>query len=364
MIPLNISLEHDNGSTTLSNVFIDRYMKEANEAEIKVYLYLLRMVGAGLPTDISEIADKFNHTEKEVIKSLKFWEKQQLICLDYDEHSNISGVTFKTPSDRRFKNADKNAESNHTVSLADTDVAPRKQEMTLIKMDYEKEKASYSLDDIKALKSNPEVSMLLTATEMYVGRPLNSSETKTLLFIYDRLAFSLDLTDYLVEFCAERNKKSIRYIEQVAINWYEEGIDSIEKAKKSVKSSDKTAYSIMKLLGKSGNITALESSFIAKWTGTYGFDISVIEEACNRTVMKTDTNRFAYADSILTSWFEKNIRTIEDIDEADKSYEKNRSLNAKTKSSRDNVKTAKNDFCKIEKSDYDFDELERFALMK
>ena len=57
--------------------FIDEYMKDANDAQLKVYLYLLRMMSANLATSVSEIADKFNHTEKDVIRALKYWEKAQ-----------------------------------------------------------------------------------------------------------------------------------------------------------------------------------------------------------------------------------------------------------------------------------------------
>ena len=49
-------------STAVSNRFIDEYMKDANDAQLKVYLYLVRMLNANLATSVSDIADKFNHT--------------------------------------------------------------------------------------------------------------------------------------------------------------------------------------------------------------------------------------------------------------------------------------------------------------
>lgn len=63
-------------STAISNYFIDRYMKDANDAQLKVYLYLLRMVHANMSFGVSDIADKFNHTEKDVLRALRYWEKQ------------------------------------------------------------------------------------------------------------------------------------------------------------------------------------------------------------------------------------------------------------------------------------------------
>ena len=71
-------------STMVSNLFIDEYMKSANDAQIKVYLYLLRVMGAHRPTSVSDMADRFNHTEKDVIRSLRYWEKKGLLNLTFD----------------------------------------------------------------------------------------------------------------------------------------------------------------------------------------------------------------------------------------------------------------------------------------
>ena len=82
------------GSTAVSNVFIDHYMKEANDAQIKVYLYLLRNSGSDSSFEIGDIADTFNHTEKDVIRSLKYWEKEGLLRLRYDLTGEICGITL------------------------------------------------------------------------------------------------------------------------------------------------------------------------------------------------------------------------------------------------------------------------------
>ena len=80
------------GSTAISNRFIDNYMTEANDAQLKVYLYLVRMMSANLPTGISDMADKFNHTEKDIMRALKYWERQHLIALEYNEAKSLTGI--------------------------------------------------------------------------------------------------------------------------------------------------------------------------------------------------------------------------------------------------------------------------------
>lgn len=92
MAQLTIYKDNYIESTAVSNYFIDKYMKDANDAQLKVYLYLLRMVHANMAFGVSDIADKFNHTEKDVLRALRYWEKQKLLSLDYDKEKTLVGI--------------------------------------------------------------------------------------------------------------------------------------------------------------------------------------------------------------------------------------------------------------------------------
>ncbi|MBQ2641653.1 MAG: DnaD domain protein [Lachnospiraceae bacterium] len=84
-------------STMVSNLFIDEYMKSANDAQIKVYLYLLRVMGARRTTSVSDMADQFNHTEKDVIRSLRYWEKKGLLNLTFDKEEALVSICLCRP---------------------------------------------------------------------------------------------------------------------------------------------------------------------------------------------------------------------------------------------------------------------------
>ena len=86
----------DNGCRYISNQFIDEFLAEANAAQIKVYLYLLRMTGNA--TSVSDMADKFNYTEKDICRALKYWEKNKLLSLNYDIDGSVVGVRLITPA--------------------------------------------------------------------------------------------------------------------------------------------------------------------------------------------------------------------------------------------------------------------------
>ena len=96
MSKINLYSDKDTTATSVSNVFIDEYMSDANGEFVKIYLYLLRQlnsVDAGF--SLSEIADKFEHTEKDVKRALCYWERMQLLHLDYDTNENLVGIQLK-----------------------------------------------------------------------------------------------------------------------------------------------------------------------------------------------------------------------------------------------------------------------------
>ena len=71
-------------------------MADANDAQLKIYLFILRMMNAGRAFSISEIADTFNHTEKDVMRALKYWEKCRVFSLEYDSDRNLSGIPISS----------------------------------------------------------------------------------------------------------------------------------------------------------------------------------------------------------------------------------------------------------------------------
>lgn len=359
---VNIYRTAQKGQTVVSNLFIDEYMADANDAQLKIYLFLIRMMGANLPTSITDIADKFNYTEKDVLRALAYWESRQLLALDYDAAHHLSGIEVLS--------IDALSEGLSLEGVRETpQPAPRiTPALSLKKPDAAKpdtakpniEKPSYSLDDLKSFKDNEEIEQLLMVTEQYVGKQLTRSDMETIFFLYGRLAFSADLIDYLVQHCVERGKTDFRYIEKVALAWHRQGITSPRDAQSSSRRYDKTVYAIMKSLGKNTSPAPKELEYIEKWTKEYGFLPDVIQEACDKTVLTTDTHRFAYADGILSKWYQAGVRHKSDIPSADASYR--RSAQARNRTYKNGAAAVKNKFNTFTQNTYDFEQLEENIL--
>jgi DNA replication protein DnaD len=54
-------------------------------------------------------------------------------------------------------------------------------------------------------------------------------------------------------------------------------------------------------------------------------DLSVIIEACNRTMLKIQKADFKYTEGILDNWHKSGIKTLLDVEKADEIYAKHKS---------------------------------------
>ncbi|MCM1120189.1 MAG: DnaD domain protein [bacterium] len=321
-------------STAVSNSFIDKYMKDANDAQLKIYLYLLRMIHANLPFSVSDIADKFNHTEKDVLRALIYWEKQKLLTLDYDDDKNLVGIHLCEQSP-----AGVSAGQGAAAALQPPETDPYA-------------KPSYSADRLRSFKEQDNIAQLLFVAQVYVGRTLTASDMKTILYLSDVLHFSDDLIDYLIQYCVDLGKKDFRYMEKVAVSWAQQGISTPKQAQKAALKYDKSVYAIMNELGKSTSPTSKELEYINRWTREYGFSTDIIFEACERTVLAVDKHRFEYAEGILSSWHRENVQHKADIKRVDEQYQKQKGT-----PSRSGI--VSNKFNQFKQNAYDFEELER-----
>ncbi len=337
-------------STELSNIFIDEYLADANDAEIKVYLYLLRMMCAGLSTSVSDLADKFNYTEKDVIRALKYWETLNLMTLEYDDLGQLLSIHMQdiTPKKNSQKTRLYSVTSMHeqATSMHDQVTSIHEQAPSRQKPAHKKPKEHHD---------NPQ---MIFVAEQYFGRTLNPTEVKTIFYVQDTLDFSDDLLDYLLQHCASAGKTDFDYVRKTAINWHQKGISTPEEARLEG-TAYRNAYTIMKELGMQNAPTGTELQFFDRWQSEYGFSLTIITEACRRTVLQTQTKRLQYCDGILRNWYEKGAHTLEDIKQLDADFSK--TMPKSTASRTEPVKFGTK-FNRFKQNDYNLDDMENQLL--
>lgn len=201
------------------------------------------------------------------------------------------------------------------------------------------------------------LSQLAYMADTYFGKPLTSTDLNTLFYFHDQLHFSVELIEFLIEYCVTNDKRNMRYIESVALAWYKKHITTVEEAKEQIQAHNKNYYSVMRALGiNNRSPIPSESELIKKWLQTYNFELPIILEACKRTIQKTHQPSFAYADKILSSWYTSKVHTLDDIKALDEEYQLTNPVYLKK--GNDSSKP-ENRFHNFDQRNYDFDALEK-----
>lgn len=345
------------GNTTLlDNEFIDHYMVKANGEYVKVYLLLLRHINdPSVSLSISQIADRLDHTEGDIVRALKYWEKEQLLTLEYDSDGHVIGLEMgKVPKKERTA----------STIAGQPAVAPVTEAVTARDNSAHPAVSGTTTTSKSAGKSRKELKQILFVAEQYLGRTLSRTDVDAITYFYETLGFSADLVEYLIEYCVENNHRSMHYIQKVAISWAESNITTVEQARSSSAIYNKTCYSILNAFGIKGRGPAVsELEMIKKWTETDGFDLAIILEACNRTISAIHQPSFEYADKILANWRTHKVHNLTDIHNLDLAFEQQKAAKKPAKAPANSgsvVQTSK--FRNFEERSYDMDELTKELL--
>ena len=295
--------------TVVPNYFIDAYMLHANGEYVKVYLYLLRcMNDPTMSFSVSDAADKFEHTEKDVIRALKYWEKMHLLRLEFDENKELTGICF----------LDTASMPAITTPVHSTKAVPKLPPHE-----------NYSAEQLRQFKEETDVAELLFVAEHYLGHTLNSTEMNAIIYWKDALHFSNDLIEHLIDSCVMKGHGNVRYMEKVALSWATDGISTVEAAKEAEENRNELHTAIRKAFGISGrDFVPYEKKYISTWQG-YGFDVNIISAACDRTMHTIHQASFEYADKILKNWKKSKVSSLADIEALDARHQSKSAAAAK-----------------------------------
>lgn len=352
----------DTRTTLVPNEFIDYYMPRANGTFVKVYLYLLRCLTAPeAGFGISVIADALEETEKDILRALRYWEKEGVLSLTWGEDNEIRGIklhrltkpgaTVAVSASFPVSAAAKAPEHSFSaVPMADNP-SPAPKAVSEKLPDY----TPAQLDDFAGRE---DTNWLLHAAESYLERMLKPGDVQLLFYLHDELQFSNELILHLYEYCVSRGKKAPSYIQKVALSWHTDGIDTVEKAEERSLQFDScyTAVNRAFALNRAPGIS--ERRFLNRWS-TFGFSSDLIEEACSRALLSTSHPDFKYADKILERWHESNVHTMSDVKRLDEAHNARSSKGQPSDSLRANRFNA---FPQREYSGNDFTDLEKALL--
>jgi len=286
------SNNEDLGQTIVENLFISHYMPFAPADYVKVYLlglkYSQSYVNNMLSTDT--VAKTLGITRDEVHAAWRYWSEQDIIKL--------------------YPYSPDDAESGFTVEYLSI-----KEVMLNIK--EEKPSAGkYSPVRIINARGNQDVRAMFDSFRKLFGRELSPNELFVFLDWMDDYNFPPDVIKMLVEECVSRDKKEMSYLKQVAKNWFDAGIDSVDKAKQynsRYKEKWQKYNKVLSFLRIGRQPTSAEEEMLQKWFYIFEYSEDIVLKACELTA-STLKPSFSYIDRILTDWHGKGLSTMPEVE--------------------------------------------------
>ncbi len=314
MSEINLSVTINTGATIISNAFIERYINNANASHIRFYLYLMYYSQSHRSFSISSACDFLDDSEKDVIRSINYWEKQGIFKVTRTDKNTITSINI-----------------SDSAAICESDTKDNEVEIpytdNIVKAD---EPVSIFTDPGEETVCDFDLKRVINTAGELAGRLLSGSEIEFLCDLNEKLHFSTELIIYLYEYCClEKKINRFNYIQSVALAWADKNINTVEAAKTEADIYNKENATVMKAFGLSRLPGTSEKQYITKWFHSYNMSEEMIMEACNRTLLNLSKPDFKYTDGTLKNWLKSGITDLDGVKNADKiHYMTKQSLNA------------------------------------
>jgi len=276
----------------------DEHIKLAGSAQLKVLLWLLRS-GQGV-FDAALCSKAIGLPPADCTDALQYWIATGVILNEPDKDVEPSKPENPEPAPKK----------------APAKVAPKEAEM---------EKPAYPVprprpvkpsmpEVIKRQKENAEFAYLLDTASSRLGRPITNGDMETLLYLYDTAGLPVEVILMVIEYAVGEGKSNMRYIEKVAIDWADRGINSIKAAEEYLCSIERRREAWVKLsllLGLSHSPTLAQSSAAETWIFDWQIEGGLLKLAYEKTVEATGKFNSNYMMKIIESWRANGIDSLE-----------------------------------------------------
>ncbi|MCF6460959.1 DnaD domain-containing protein [Clostridium sp. Cult3] len=341
----------DLGDTPIENIFINDFMPMANGTYVKVYLLGYKYAhdkDENIEVNNETIAKHLNIPLIDVLSAWDFWEGK--------------GIIEKMPVNSEDK-------YDYKVKFLNLKQLYIKNNYKPIDMSEEAITKNYtcSVEDLVGANQIPRINEMFNSIDYIMRRQLVPNEKRKVLEWVHNYNMNPDIIEKAFFHAVEKKgKRNINYVAGIVRNWYDQGITNVEALQEHLKATDEKHYRyerIMKALGIGGRLpTEGEMKVIDKWFEEYKFTMEIVLKGCENS-KKTSNPSVNYIDGVLSSWYEKGIKSLEDIEEKDIRPPKKEQGYKRTER---RTRTSKNKFHNFEQrtSNYSAEQLEDIARRK
>lgn len=266
-------------------------LKGADEDDLRIFLAAILLEEQSGKACVQDICKLLSIDESMLSASLKYWRGAGFI--------GRARRTAKADTESGIKTARTKLPDAHKGGRIEGSSLP-----------------SYTTSELTALIEKRKItSDFIAEAQRVYGKMFNQTEVATVIRMIDYIGFDEECVLTLLSFYSRPERKTVRYIEKVALEFYDEDINTIgalQARLRQVESSRSFEGKVRTLFGMGSRaLTTKEKKYIAAWHEKMNFDIEMIRLAYDITVEKTHEATPAYANAILERWYADGIDTPE-----------------------------------------------------
>ncbi len=261
--------------TEIDNVFINKFMPNAPDNCVKVYLYGLYLCSQ---------TNVMNNTMEQFVKDLSLSEEEVIACFAYWQEQGLVQILSTNPIEIRF------------IPLNNV------------------------FAGTKLYKTDKYESFNRQAQELFsTAREITKTEYGEYYDFLERYKMEQDALIMLMQYCIVTKKKNIGYpyILTVAKNWANEGVLTVSDLEDRLFTYEEYSTEIgevLKALGIKRASFIEEKHLFRKWKDELSFNLDVILHIAKKIKLKKGAN-FEKLDSLLMKYHALNLYSIMEIEE-------------------------------------------------
>ncbi len=191
---------------------------------------------------------------------------------------------------------------------------------------------AYTTEELSGiLDRREELRHLIDDCQQAFGKIFNQSEITVIAGLSEYLGLDGEYILLLLTHCRNMEKKSLRYVEKMAITLHDEGVQDpreLEQRLQHIELMAKASGKVRAMFGiTSRSLTSKEKEFLEDWICAKKYDERVIKRAYEITVDSINKPLLSYANKILERWYAEGYRTLEDVEKALAEYKRKKQGN-------------------------------------
>lgn len=294
-----IAIKYNNGNLPAN---LAELLQNADEQDLRILIAVMMLAEreSGV-APIGELAEQVGAAQSEVDASIKFWRGAGVLGAVASSKTSASSKT-KEIGEPEKKTPKSEAQTAHRNGVLEKSGAL----------------TAYNSSELADLMERRRVSaQFVDEAQRVLGKIFRSYDTGILVGIVDQLGFEEEAVLALLSYAARKGKKTLRYTEQMAIAFYDEGIVDTQLVLERINLMERSAEVIAKIRNLFGmgerELTTSEKKLFSAWTEKFGYDLDVVRMAYDITVDSIQKPVPKYTNSILEKWHTEGLRSVDDV---------------------------------------------------